>query len=93
MAKELKSRISLSEFAAAMSQLDLSNVPREKRMAAVMDHLMRIEGDTIADRYQASLVRVARRLHHKKTQESHSRVIKVVEGSPIILPESMARKR
>lgn len=55
----LKTSMSLPDFGKAMSQLDLSAIPPEKRRAAIMDHLMRIMVGTIHDRSQAADIAAA----------------------------------
>ena len=45
----IKSRITLEQFAMAMKQANLDNVPPEKRKAAVLDHLFTIMSDTVVD--------------------------------------------
>lgn len=41
-ANGIPTKISLHQFASAMSQLDLTNVPEHSRQAAVMDHLTKV---------------------------------------------------
>ena len=45
----LQSKLTLSEFANAMKQQDLSSVPPEKRKDAIFDHLMSVMADGIHD--------------------------------------------
>lgn len=82
MPKELKSKISLQNFGKAMSQLDLSSVPKEKKLSAIMDHMMRIQADTVTDRYEASKIRIAQRMHHHRDHSKNKRII--VPESPLL---------
>lgn len=41
--------LSLQEFGKAMAQLDLSGIPKDKRPAAIADHLGRIMAETVTD--------------------------------------------
>jgi hypothetical protein len=45
---EMPSKLTLQEFAKAMSQLDLSSVPEEKRQSAVVDHFWKIMCEAVA---------------------------------------------
>ncbi len=45
----LPSELTISEFAHAMKQQDLSTVPPEKRKAAIFDHFMSVMADGIRD--------------------------------------------
>ena len=45
----IQSRITLEQFASAMKQANLQNIPPEKRKAAVIDHLFTIMSDTVVD--------------------------------------------
>ena len=45
----IQSRITLEQFASAMKQANLQNVPPEKRKAAVIDHLFTVMADTVVD--------------------------------------------
>jgi hypothetical protein len=56
--------ISLSAFGSAMSQLDLSSIPPNKRSSAVFDHLMLIMQDTLHDRSLAQEIRISHKLKH-----------------------------
>ncbi len=56
----LASKITLADFGKAMSQIDLSAVPEDRRRAAVFDHMMRIMSDTITDGVKAAEIKRAR---------------------------------
>lgn len=58
--------LTLDELGQAMSTLDLSSVPPEKRASAVLDHLARIMGETIKDPVVASEIRQSRQLHFRR---------------------------
>lgn len=58
-----KAGMTLEGFGAAMAQLDLASVPEEKRGQAIMDHMMRIAGETILDPTVAKEVRILRFMH------------------------------
>ena len=45
----IQSKITLEQFASAMKQINLDNVPPEKRKAAVLDHIFTIMADTVVD--------------------------------------------
>ena len=45
----IQSRITLEQFASAMKQANLQNIPPENRKAAVIDHLITAMSDTVAD--------------------------------------------
>jgi len=64
-AQRLPSSLTPTQFAKAMAQLDLRLVPPERRKAAIMDHLMRIQAATIHDRDAAALIDFARRERRK----------------------------
>jgi len=59
----LPSNISLQDFAKAMRQLDLGPIPKEKRYAAVIEHLMRIMENEINDRSLAKEIKYSRILN------------------------------
>lgn len=52
--ERLTSSMSLEDFAKAMSHLNLSDIPPEKRQRAVINHLLGIQIDVIHDRQRAS---------------------------------------
>lgn len=60
---EVKSNMTLQQFAEAMKALDLSSVPEEKRREAVVDHFWKvmIEGLKNSDRAAEILRERARR--------------------------------
>lgn len=60
--KPLPANISLLDFGKAMSQLRLSDIPAHNRTKALIDHLMRIQQDTIIDRKVAAEIEFSRRL-------------------------------
>lgn len=60
------STISLHDFGKAMSSLDLSSVPPNKRMAATLDHMALIMGSTLTNQDVASEVRASRILRANK---------------------------
>lgn len=60
MAEALPASITPEQLGQAMAQLDLSAIPPEKRQAAVIDHLLRVMGDTIQDRQYATVIHAAR---------------------------------
>lgn len=61
-AERLPSSISPEQFAQAMAALDLRAIAPERRKAALMDHLMRIQAATIHDRETAAVIDATRRL-------------------------------
>lgn len=61
----LATSLSLDDFGKAMSQLDLSSVPPEKKAAAIRDHLMRIMVGTLHDRDKAAEIASARLFYAK----------------------------
>lgn len=63
-AERLETNTDIHEFGRAMAQLNLDNVPPEKRNQAIMDHLMRVMAGTINDREKAHEIEVSRILHH-----------------------------
>jgi hypothetical protein len=64
-ADALKSSLTLHEFGAAMRQLDLKSVPKEKQTQAIMDHLMAIMSETVEDREAAYEIQASRLLRAK----------------------------
>ena len=62
----LPSGLTAVEFGKAMSQLDLTNIPEEKRVAAVMDHYFIIFADNVDDKEIALRVRAARQLKNHR---------------------------
>lgn len=50
---EVKSTITLQQFAEAMKALDLSGVPPERRKQAVAAHFFRVMTSTMADKSEA----------------------------------------
>lgn len=46
----LPSSMTLGEFASAMKQLDLSDVPPEKRRYAIRAHVLKVSAHTLQDR-------------------------------------------
>lgn len=50
---EVKSTITLQEFAQAMQALDLSSVPPERHKQAVAAHFFRVMTSTMADKAEA----------------------------------------
>lgn len=61
----LESNMSVHEFGNAMKQLNLSDVPTERRSDAIKDHLMRIMADTIVDKNKAQEIHISRILKAK----------------------------
>jgi len=59
-ADALPSTITISDFAKAMSQVDLSSVPAHQTKTAIFDHMMRIMSDTVKDGQTATKIRQAR---------------------------------
>lgn len=68
--KQIPAKISLQELGQAMAQLDLSSVPPHKRKRALMDHLMRIQEDTVTDKTLATQIAISRRLKHAQEQNT-----------------------
>ena len=64
-AEALPSNLTTDELGKAMSQLDLSSVPPNKRQAAVMDHLMRVMADAIHDKDKAQEIHLSRIRHQR----------------------------
>ena len=64
-AEALPSNLTTDELGKAMSQLDLSSVPTNKRQAAVMDHLMRVMADAIHDKDKAQEIHLSRILRQR----------------------------
>lgn len=56
-AQALKSSMTPEELGKAMSQLNLNDIPKERRAEAIRDHLARIAADVIHDREKASEIR------------------------------------
>ena len=54
--------LSLVNLGKAMSQLDLSSIPPEKRQAAVFNHFAYIMQDTLQDRSLAQEIRVSHKI-------------------------------
>ena len=65
-AEALPSNLTTDELGKAMSQLDLSSVPPNKRQAAVMDHLMRVMADAVHDKQKAQEIHISRILKAKR---------------------------
>lgn len=78
MAKQLPAYISIEELGKRMAALDLTNVPPEKKKIAILDHLMKIQEETLVDREAASKIGSIRRFVHSKASQY---------DSPIILPK------
>lgn len=70
VADALPSRISLPDLGKAMSQIDISSIPPEKRRAAVMDHLMRITAASIYDSGKAAEISASRVLRRNAALSS-----------------------
>lgn len=49
----IPSKISLTDFAKAIQEMDRKDIPKEKRTQATIDHLMRIIADNIDDKEKA----------------------------------------
>ena len=64
-AEALPSNLTTDELGKAMSQLDLSSVPPNKRQAAVIEHLMRVMADAIHDKAKAQEIHLSRILHQR----------------------------
>ena len=62
----IPSRMNLQEFGAAMSQLDLSSVPKHNHSQAIMDHLMRVMADSITDKEKAHEIHISRLLKQRQ---------------------------
>jgi len=62
----LTSSITPAEFGRAMSGLDLSSIPPEKRQAAIMDRLVTVMADTIHDGQRATELRASHAIAQKK---------------------------
>ena len=63
----LPSNLTTEQLGQAMSQLDLSGVPPEKRPAAIRDHLMRIMADSIHDKQTAFEIHASRLLRRQRS--------------------------
>ena len=75
MSKQLPAKITIEELGKAMSQLDLSSVPKHKRHLAVIDHLMKIQEDTLKDREVAAKIGTIRRHVHKEANKASNTLI------------------
>jgi len=62
----IPSRISLNDFGKAMSQLDLSGIPKEKIAAAIHDHLTGIMAETIMSPTAAFDLAMSRKMRHRR---------------------------
>lgn len=62
----IPSTISLHDFGRAMAQLDLATVPPHKRAAAIIDHLARIQSETMVEPNHREAIALARSLHQKR---------------------------
>lgn len=60
-------KTNLDDLGHRMASLDLSSVPPEKRKAALMDHFLKIQEDTIEDREIAAQINLSRRLLHMRS--------------------------
>jgi hypothetical protein len=68
MAKTLKTipgSIDLDSLGQRMNAVDLQGVPPHKRRAAIMDHFLKIQEDTIEDREIAAQINFSRRILHR----------------------------
>lgn len=65
-ADALPTNLTTVEFGKAMSQLDLSSVPKQRRPKAVMDHMMKIMADSLIDKRKAEEIHISRILHNRK---------------------------
>jgi hypothetical protein len=65
-AQRLQTNTNIHDFGRAMAELNLDNVPPEKRSKAVMDHLMRVMAGTITDRKKAHEIEVSRILRNDR---------------------------
>ena len=61
----IQSELNLSEFGHAMSQVDLSAVPPEKRKAAIFDHFMTVMAGSIRDPETKFEILMSQRLRRK----------------------------
>lgn len=64
----LKTSMTLQEFGKAMSALDLTSIPTEKRRAALLDHLARIMMSKIHDRSTAAELMTAYLMRRRNDQ-------------------------
>lgn len=64
-ADAIPSEITLSQFAHAMKQQDLSTVPPEKRRNAIFDHFMSVMADSIQDPKTKYEIKMSQRLRRK----------------------------
>ena len=61
----LESNLTLGQFGHAMSQLNLTDIPRERAAEAIKDHLMQVMADTIKDKEKAQEIHISRLLKRK----------------------------
>lgn len=64
VAEAKPSSMTQKQLGEAMSQLDLSSVPEEKRTAAVMDHFFKVMADNVHDRDLANQIKSSRILRN-----------------------------
>ncbi len=62
---QLPSQLTISEFAHAMKQQDLSSIPPEKRKAAIFDHFMTVMANSIRDPETKFEILMSQRLRRK----------------------------
>jgi len=66
--ERIPSNMNLEQFAKAMSQLDLENIPADRKEQAVMDHLMRIMEQEVNDKSLAKEIKYSRMMHAMEGQ-------------------------
>lgn len=66
--ERIPSKMTVEQFGKAMSQLDLSNVPADRKEQAVMDHMMRIMEQEINDKSLAKEIKYSRMMHAMEGQ-------------------------
>lgn len=65
-ANALETHLSLHAFGKEMKQLNLNGVPKERRSAAIMDHLMKIIANSVHNKEKAQEIHISRLLHQHK---------------------------
>lgn len=61
----IPSTINLAEFAHAMKQLNLANIPQENRKSAVFDHFITIMADNVTSPAQKYEILMSQHLRRK----------------------------
>ena len=61
----LESNLTLGQFGHAMSQLNLTDIPRERAAEAIKDHLMQVMANSIRDKEKALEIHISRLLMRK----------------------------